>query len=75
MDLLTKIWLETDSGRTQEIKRDEYMEKNIFTPNLTKNKQLEAEDDFMEVVLEEREQAFKLGFNTAVKLLFTNGMQ
>lgn len=73
MDLLTKIWAETDSGRIPEIKRDEYMEKYIFTTNLTKNKQLEAEEDFMNVVLEEREQAFKLGFNTAVKLLFANG--
>lgn len=72
MDLLTKIWAETDSGRIPEIKRDEYMEKYIFTTNLTKNKQLEAEEDFMGVVLEEREQAFKLEFNTAVKLLFSN---
>lgn len=70
MDLLKKIWDEVDNSRGTENIHNHFSERYIFTTNSITEEQFEEESDFMAVILSDREEAFKLGFRTAIELIF-----
>lgn len=82
MDLVRALLLEVDKGGvasnpfvTDETEQtyNNYADRFIFKTKEITKEQLDAEADFMEVIVTEREQAFRVGFKTALELIFSGG--
>lgn len=82
MDLVRALLLEVDKGGVAsnpfatdetETAYNKYADRFIFKTKEITKEQLDAEADFMEVIVTEREQAFRVGFKTALELIFSGG--
>ena len=82
MDLVKALWLEVDTGGpasnpfiTDETETvyNNFVNRFIFTTNEHTKEQLDAEEDFVHAIAVERENSFKIGFKTALELIFSGG--
>lgn len=82
MDLVRALLLEVDKGGVAsnpfvtdetETAYNKYADRYLFKTKEVTAEQLDAEEDFMEVIVTEREQAFRVGFKTALELIFSGG--
>lgn len=82
MDLVRALLLEVDKGgvasnpfATDETEQtyNNYADRYIFKTKEVTAEQLDAEADFMHAIVVERENAFRIGFKTALELIFSRG--